>query len=104
MLFFLYKHIFYFISYLILFLFAFLIYIVDAATSKDNNEEKEEPEKNESERLSIFVDTQKTQVKKQEDESVKIRDNKLYYQKIGLLYPKIGKDEIAQVNSYFRFN
>jgi len=73
-----------------------LINEVDAATSKDNNEEKEEPEKNESERLSIFVDTQKTQVKKQEDESVKIRDNKLYYQKIGLLYPKIGKDEIAQ--------
>ena len=71
---------------------------MDAATSKDTNEEKEEPEKNESERLSIFVDTQKNTFKKQEDESVKIRDNKLYYQKICLLYPKVGKDENSQVN------
>ena len=72
---------------------------MDAATSKNPNEEKEEQEKNESEKLSIFVDTQKTTFKKQEDESVKIRDNKLYYQKIGLLYPKIGQDEGSQVNN-----
>ncbi|ORX45140.1 TPR-like protein [Piromyces finnis] len=78
-----------------------LINEVDAATSKDTNEKKEEHEKNEPERLSIFVDTQKNTFKKQEDESVKIRDNKLYYQKICLLYPKIEKDEGSQVQNEF---